>query len=319
MANIKEIRDRISSVRDTMKITNAMYMISSNKMRKARKQLTETEPYFYALQSMIARVARHLPEGTEDVFLEAREDIHFKSRAKGYLVLTADKGLAGSFNHNVLKAAEDHIRENNNLQNYKLYVVGEHGRHYFTRQGFPIEENFRYTAQNPNLDRSRDISSVIIDDFRNHVIDEAYVVYTTMKNSITCEVQLKKILPLDIIQESRSKYLPIDTYNEEFIFDPSPVAILDNIVPNFINGFIYGALVETFCSEQNSRMMAMDNANKNATEMIGQLTKQYNRQRQASITQEITEVASGARAMKRAKAAKMRKQAMLEETKRTKL
>ncbi|MCR5656484.1 MAG: ATP synthase F1 subunit gamma [Butyrivibrio sp.] len=318
MANIKEIRDRIGSVRDTMKITNAMYMISSNKMRKARKQLTETEPYFYALQSMIARVARHLPEGTEDVFLETRDDIPFKSRAKGYLVLTADKGLAGSFNHNVLKAAEDHIRENNNLKNYKLYVVGEHGRHYFTRQGFPIEENFRYTAQNPNLDRSRDISSVIIDDFRNHVIDEAYVVYTTMKNSITCEVQLKRILPLDIIQESRSKYLPIDTYNEEFIFDPSPEAILDNIVPNFINGFIYGALVETFCSEQNSRMMAMDNANKNATEMIGQLTKQYNRQRQAAITQEITEVASGARAMKRAKAAKMRKQAMLDEAKRTK-
>lgn len=317
MANIKEIRDRIGSVRDTMKITNAMYMISSNKLRKAKKQLAETEPYFYALQAMIARVTRHLPEGTEDVFLETRDDIPFASRAKGYLILTSDKGLAGSFNHNVLKAAEEHIQKNNTLKNYKLYVVGEHGRHYLQRQGFDIDESFRYTAQNPNLDRSRDITSIIIDDFRNHVIDEAYVVYTTMKNSISCEVQCKKILPLDIIQESRDKFMPIDTYNEEFLFEPSAEAILDNIVPNFINGFIYGALVETFCSEQNSRMMAMDNANKNANEMIGQLTKEYNRQRQAAITQEITEVASGAKAMRRAKAAKMKKKAALNENTRS--
>ena len=129
-----------------------------------------------------------------------------------------------------------------------------------------------------------------------------------MKNSITSEVKMERILPLDIIENARNRYRIIDAYNEEFIFDPSPKAILDNIVPNFINGFIYGALVETFCSEQNSRMMAMDNANKNATSMIGELQKQYNRQRQAAITQEITEVASGAKALKRAKAAKLKKQ-----------
>ncbi len=317
MANIKEIRDRISSVRDTMKITNAMYMISSNKLRKARKQLTETEPYFYALQAMIARLSRHIPEDTKDVFLEVRDDIPYASRPKGYLILTSDKGLAGSFNHNVLKEAEEHIRKNNTLRNHKLYVVGEHGRHYLQRQGFNIDENFRYTAQNPTLDRSRDITSIIIEDFRNHVIDEAYVVYTTMKNSITCEVQCKKILPLDLITESRNMITTADTYNEEFLFDPSPEAILDNIVPNFINGFIYGALVETFCSEQNSRMMAMDNANKNANEMIGALTMEYNRQRQAAITQEITEVASGAKALKRAKAAKQKKKTLLNENTRS--
>ena len=311
MSNIKEIRDRIGSVRDTMKITNAMYMISSNKLRKAKKQLAETESYFYALQAMIARVARHLPDDLHDEFLRTPKDIPFNARAKGYLVLTSDKGLAGSFNHNVVKAAENHIRENNTLSNTKLYVVGEYGRHYFDRIGLKVEENFRYTAQNPNLDRSRDITSIILDDYRNRVIDEVYVVYTTMKNSITSEVQLKKILPLDIIEEARTKFSLIDTYNEEFLFEPSPQAVLDNIVPNFIDGFIYGALVETFCSEQNSRMMAMDNANKNATEMINELQKQYNRQRQASITQEITEVASGAKALKRAKEAKAKKQQIM--------
>ncbi|WP_051656628.1 ATP synthase F1 subunit gamma [Butyrivibrio sp. AE3004] len=307
MANIKEIRDRISSIRDTMKITNAMYMISSNKLRKAKKQLVETEPYFYALQAMIARVSRHIPDDVEDIFLKTTDDIPFNARAKGYLVLTSDKGLAGAFNHNVVKTAEKHIRENNNLVNYKLYVVGEFGRHYFSSLGFKIEENFRYTAQNPNLDRSRDIASIIIDDYTNGVIDEVYVVYTSMKNSLSSEVKMEKILPLDIIETARNRYRIIDAYNEEFIFHPSPKAILDNIVPNFINGFIYGALVETFCSEQNSRMMAMDNANKNATSMISELTKQYNRQRQAAITQEITEVASGAKALRRAKAAKAAK------------
>lgn len=308
MANIKEIRDRIGSIRDTMKITNAMYMISSNKLRKARKMLADTEPYFYALQAMIARVSRHIPDDVDDIFLRTTDDIPFKARAKGYLILTSDKGLAGAFNHNVVRTAEEHIRENNQLVNYKLYVVGEFGRHYFASQGFKNEENFRYTAQNPTLDRSRDITAIILDDYEQGNIDEVYVVYTSMKNSITSEVRLEKILPLDIIENARNRYRIIDAYNEEFIFDPSPKAILDNIVPNFINGFIYGALVETFCSEQNSRMMAMDNANKNATSMIGELTKQYNRQRQAAITQEITEVASGAKALKRAKEAKLRKQ-----------
>ena len=270
--------------------------------------LTDTEPYFYALQAMIARVSRHIPDDVDDIFLRTTDDIPYKARAKGYLILTSDKGLAGAFNHNVVRAAEEHIRENNQLVNYKLYVVGEFGRHYFTSLGLKIEENFRYTAQNPTLDRSRDITAIILDDYEKGNIDEVYVVYTSMKNSITSEVKLEKILPLDIIENARNRYRIIDAYNEEFIFDPSPKAILDNIVPNFLNGFIYGALVETFCSEQNSRMMAMDNANKNATSMIGELTKQYNRQRQAAITQEITEVASGAKALKRAKEAKLRKQ-----------
>ncbi len=308
MANIKEIRDRIGSIRDTMKITNAMYMISSNKLRKAKKQLADTEPYFYALQAMIARVSRHIPDDVDDIFLKTTEDIPFEHRAKGYLVLTSDKGLAGAFNHNVVRMAEEHIKQNNKLINYKLYVVGEFGRHYFTSLGLKIDENFRYTAQNPNLDRARDIASILIDDYTNGVIDEVYVVYTSMKNSLTSEVKMEKILPLDIIENARNRYRIIDAYNEEFVFEPSPKAILDNIVPNFICGFIYGALVETFCSEQNSRMMAMDNANKNATSMIGELQKQYNRQRQAAITQEITEVASGAKALKRAKAAKAAKQ-----------
>ena len=112
---------------------------------------------------MVARVSRHIPDDVEDIFLKTTDDIPFEMRAKGYLILTSDKGLAGAFNHNVVRTAEEHIRKSNKLVNYKLYVAGEFGRHYFSSAGFKIEENFRYTAQNPTLDRARDITSIILD------------------------------------------------------------------------------------------------------------------------------------------------------------
>ncbi|MCR5102337.1 MAG: ATP synthase F1 subunit gamma [Butyrivibrio sp.] len=301
MANIKEIRDRISSIEDTMKITNAMYMISSNKLRKARKRLEETEPYFFGVQNMINRTLRHIDLEMEDVFLETHSDIPFMSRKKGYVVITDDKGLAGAYNHNVLKLAEDHIKSNNDNDDWKLYVIGELGRQYFISKGMNIDETFRYTAQNPTMSRSRKITASVLDDYMEHKIDEVYVVYTTMKNSMTCEAQITKLLPLDMLQKIKDIKLPDDVYREEFYLEPSPQAVIDNIVPNYVNGFFYGAMVEAYCSVQNSRMMAMDAANKSAQEMIGDLRLQYNRQRQAMITQEITEVAGGARALKQLK------------------
>ncbi|MBQ4270675.1 MAG: F0F1 ATP synthase subunit gamma, partial [Clostridiales bacterium] len=137
-------------------------------------------------------------------------------------------------------------------------------------------------------------------------IDEFYIVYTTIHGG-TCEARFEKLLPLDFIAQIRAEAPPEGMMLEEFLMEPSPSAILDNIVPNYITGFIYGALVESFCSVQNSRMQAMDAANKNAEKMIAELKKNYNRQRQAQITQEITEVVSGAKALKRSKDAKVRK------------
>ena len=304
MANIKEIRDRIESVGDTMKITNAMYLISSTKLRKARKMLTDTEPFFFSTKAMIERVVSHLPEGTRNIFLETRKDIPESERKRGYIIFTDDKGLAGAYNHNVLKLAEEHIHGDGDK--WKLFVIGELGRYHFTSRNMDIEESFMFTSQNPTLHRARKIAAEILEYYYDRKIDEFYVIYTTMKGA-TCEARFEKLLPLDFIEEIRMEAPHPGIMLEEFLMEPSPSAILDNIVPNYVTGFIYGALVEAFCSVQSSRMQAMDNANKNAEKMISELKKSYNRQRQAQITQEITEVVSGAKALKRSREAKAKK------------
>jgi F-type H+-transporting ATPase subunit gamma len=304
LANIKEIRDRIDSVSDTMKITNAMYLISSTKLRKAKKMLMDTEPFFFSTKAMIERVVSNLPPGTENIFLEARTDIPASERRRGYIIFTDDKGMAGAYNHNVIKLAEEHIRGDGDK--WKLFVIGEYGRFHFTSRSMPIEESFLFTSQNPTLHRARKIAAEILEYYYERKIDEFYIVYTTIRGA-TCETRFEKLLPLDFIMEIRKEAATYDGMLEEFLMEPSPSAILDNIVPNYITGFIYGALVEAFCSVQNSRMQAMDAANKNAEKMIMELRKNYNRQRQAQITQEITEVVSGAKALRRSKEAKARK------------
>ena len=300
MATIKEIRDRIDSVNDTRKITNAMYLISSTKLRKAKKMLTDTEPFFFATRAMISRVVRHLPEGVDNIFLETRQDIPEKERRKGYIIFTDDKGMAGAYNHNVLKLAEEHILSDGDK--WKLFVIGEVGRFHFLSKNMDIEESFMFTSQNPTLHRARKIAAEILDYYYERKIDEFFVVYTTVHGNV-CETRFEKLLPLELITDIKKELVP-GVMREEFLMDPSPSAILDNIVPNYVTGFIYGALVEAFCSVQSARMMAMDSANKNAEKMIDDLKRTYNRQRQALITQEITEVVSGAKALKRSKEAK---------------
>jgi F-type H+-transporting ATPase subunit gamma len=300
MANTREIKSRMSSNQDTMKITNAMYMISSTKLRKARKNLEETEPYFYTLQAVIARIMRHLPE-VESVYFQARTKKKPQERVKAFVVITADKGLAGAYNHNVLKQAQDQI---NACENYRLFVVGELGRQYFKNKSIPVAEQFLYTAQNPSLHRARIIGETVIEQFKDGEIDEVYVIYTAMKNSLTTETRMTQLLPME-----KEKFLPKDVsttgvYLEELDFTPSPEAVLDNIAPDLVEGTLYGALIESFCSEQNARMMAMEAANKSASAMIHELAIEYNRVRQAMITQEITEVISGAKAQKRKKKVK---------------
>jgi F-type H+-transporting ATPase subunit gamma len=309
LANIKEIRDRINSVNDTRKITNAMYLISSTKLRKAKKMLNDTEPFFFSTQAMISRVVRHLPEGVENIFLESRLDIPEQDRRKGYIIFTDDKGLAGAYNHNVIKLAEEHIQKDGDK--WKLFVIGEVGRFHFLSRNMDIEESFMFTSQNPTLHRARKIAAEILDYYYRREIDEFYCIYTTVHGNV-CETRYEKLLPLEIITDIQREKAAPGAMLEEFLMEPSPSAILDNIVPNYVTGYIYGALVEAFCSVQSSRMMAMDSANKNAAKMLDALQRTYNRQRQAMITQEITEVASGAKALKRAKMAKMQKTKKME-------
>ena len=292
MANAREIQSRINSIKSTVKITNAMYTISSSKLKRARKALTDTEPYFYGLQRTISRIIRHIPD-IEDPFLDARPDIKKEDRKIGYIVVTADKGLAGAYNHNIFRLAQEQIDKGGNPM---LFVVGELGQHYFTKKGIPVEEDFRYTVQQPNMSRARIIEEKIVDYFLTGKLDEVYMIYTRMVNAMKMEPEIQQLLPLPRTEFTSS--VPIDVHLEEFTMEPSPQAVIDAIVPNYIAGFIYGGLVESYSSEQNSRMMAMQAATNSAQEMLDELSITYNRVRQAAITQEITEVISGAKAQK---------------------
>ena len=290
MASIKEIRSRMDSIRDTMKITNAMYMISSAKLKKAKKMLDDTEPYFVTLQSEMERILRHIPE-LKSPYFEQRE-----VKTKGFLVVTADKGMAGAYNHNILKLTEEMMAQSNDS---RLYVLGELGRLYFEQKKVNIDEQFHYTVQNPSLSRARNVAEKIIDDYLEHRVDEVWLIYTRMINSMTAEPRAIQLLPL-----KRSDFhfdIPLDVHIENLMMKPSPEAVMHKIVPNYVIGYIYGALVESFASEQNSRLLAMQAATDSASKMLGELDMIYNRARQAAITQEITEVIGGVKALKKKK------------------
>ena len=294
MANAREIQERIKSVQDTRKITNAMYLISSTKLTKSKKLLVDTEPYFYTLQSLIHRILRHLPE-LHHPYFDPRSEKKNGDRICGLIVITGDKGMAGAYNHNVLKMAEQWMSEH---PNHRLYVVGELGRQYFASRQIPVEEQFHYTVQNPTMNRARLISSAIIEDYMEHRLDEVDILYTQMINRMKMEAQMEQLLPLTR-EEFNTATIPADTYHEEIQMIPSPSAVLDHVVPNYVTGFIFGALVESFCSEQNARMMAMQSASDNANKLLAELSIAYNRVRQAAITQEITEVVGGAKAQRK--------------------
>ena len=294
MPNIREIQSRINSLKDTMKITNAMYMISSSKMTHAKKKLAETEPYFYALQGEISRILRHLPE-LEHRFFDNRASIPEEERKIASIVITADKGLAGAYNHNIEKLEEEILKKPGV---HKLFVVGELGRHYFAKRGVEIDTNFQYTVQKPTMHRARDISGVLLDQFNSGELDEIYIVYTRMENSVQSEAEIVKLLPLERSSFNEMK-MPLNMYREAIDLYPSVDAVMNSIVPNYVTGMIYGCLVEAYASEHNARMMAMKAATDSAQSLIHDLSILYNRARQAAITQEITEVCSGARAQQK--------------------
>lgn len=311
MANAKEIQNRIKSIQDTMKITRAMYMMSSMKLRKAKQKLEDTEPFFFGLQEQISSILYHFPDMTHLYFDNRQKDLQETVKKRGYIVITGDKGMAGAYNHNVLKEAQKLAEQS---EDYKLYVVGELGRQFFISAHDPIDLNFRYSANNPSIHRARVITEYIIDLYKREELDEVYIVYTKMINSMKEEVEVKQLLPLkthtfieqELLEKAKKNKSGYDTEAEEksddwFLIYPSPKKVLQRLVYNYVTGFIYGALVESSASEENARMMAMQAATNNADAMLKALSIQYNRIRQAAITQEITEVIGGAKALKKKK------------------
>ena len=290
MASMKEIRNHMKSVEKTLKSTIAMYLISSANLRKARQQLNDVEPYFEKIESTISDILYHSPE-IEHVFFDKRPEVPVEKRTTGFIVVTGDKGLAGAYNHNVIKLAEQKMKQ---CSNVKLFVVGQSGRTYFQEHGMEIDTEFLYTAQNPTVTRSRDIGELMLDRFLEGSLDEVYLIFTKMIDSFHMETLCHKLLPLD--PKVFKKYREDTHYRQRVSYVPSTKAVMNRLVPGYVKGDIFGALVESYCSEQNSRMTAMKSSSDNARDMLQSLRLSYNRARQAAITQEITEVVGGAQA-----------------------
>lgn len=293
MAGITEIRGRMRSIQQTLKITNAMYLISSAKVKKARKQLQEVEPYFDRLAKTILDIFRHSPQ-LQHRYIEGHHKPK-EERKTGFVVITGDKGLAGAYNHNVLKLAETYLARK---QDSTLFLIGQMGRHYFEKKNISIDAEFMYTAQDPTLDRAQDICDTLVDLYERGALDEIYLVFTHSYSAMRMEPEIIKLLPLDRAMLSARRGLSeADQYRDVVRYEPSPEAVLDVLVPGVIRGYIFAALVESFCSEQSSRMSAMDSASESARDMLKTLSLEFNRARQGAITQEITEIAGGAEAL----------------------
>ena len=288
MAGMKEIRTHIKSVQQTLKITNAMYLIASSNLRKARKKLAEVEPYFRKIGSTITDILYHSPE-VEHAFFDQRPELPPERRKTGFVVITGDKGLAGAYNHSILKLAEEQLAH---ARNPVLFLVGQVGRAYFARRGMRTEDAFFLTAQNPAMWRARDLSEELIARFTAGELDEIYVLYTDMKSSFLMEPVVKKLLPLsrDGFSDQERGVPPRMAYL------PSVKAVMSTLVADYLKGELFGALTESYCSEQNARMTAMKTSSDNAREMLQELGLALNQARQAAITQEITEVVGGAQA-----------------------
>ncbi len=290
MPSSKLLKERIESIQDTMKITNAMYLISSSKLRKARQNYQNVLPYFTRMRDTISRVVPHLPDEPVHPFFHEREK---ENPIRAYVVLTADKGMAGAYNQNLLKFLKEQCGSDPNA---RFYVIGQTGYRALLHKDPRLVEEFHYGATAPTLQRARDITVDAIDDFKSGKLDEIYLIYTKIQNALTSEPVIERLLPLDREHLKPAPKGLGDPRGEVEMF-PDAKTVFEQTAPIYMHGMIFGAMTESFCAEQSARMTAMDSATKSANDMIHELQLEYNRTRQGSITQEITEIIGGAAAV----------------------
>lgn len=289
MYSVIEIKRRIRTIRQTRQITKAMYLIASSKLSRAMEKYRANHVYFEKIRSTLKDIIIHSPEIDHLFFIPRGNE-----RAT-YLVIAGNKGLCGAYNHNVLHTALSHIQQHGG--SVDIFVVGHVARDFFKKKGYKVRDEFLDAAENPNFYYSRDMAEYLIDCYSQNKTDELYIVYTHMESTVKQTPRVIKLLPVEL-----SAFFDVSldvNYRADILYHPSPKAVLDLLIPKYLLGFIYGALIQSFASEQQARMMAMDTATKNADEMIAQLQIKYNQARQAVITNEISEIMGGVAAFEK--------------------
>ncbi|MEO8382132.1 MAG: ATP synthase F1 subunit gamma [Acidobacteriota bacterium] len=288
MPSTIDLRRRIRSVKNTQQITKAMKMVAAAKLRRAQERMMNARPYAAALREVLASVSTRVDVSQHPLLQEREQEDKVL-----LLVVTADRGLAGAFNTNVIRAAQNAIAEKG-WADVHLLPIGRKALDFFKRRPFPIRRQATQVYQALSLETAREIATALIEDFVSGEFDAVYVVYNEFKSVIAQRVTLERLLPLN--REWTGKEGQSAEPAVEYIYEPSPEKILSDLLPKHIEFQLYRILLESAASEQGARMTAMESATKNASDMISHLTLTYNRIRQASITKEIIEIVSGAAA-----------------------
>lgn len=315
MANLKAIRDRIASVKNTKKITEAMRLVAAAKVRRAQEQVLATRPFADRLAQVLYGLQTRLRFEEADLPLLRRRDV----QTVGLLVISGDRGLCGGYNNNVIKRAETRSKE---LQaegvDYKFVLVGRKAIQYFQRRSQPITETFTGLEQIPTAPEASKIADELLSLFLSESVDRVELVYTKFVSLVSSRPVIQTLLPLDpqglepaddeiFRLTTRGGGLDVERQRVEaptrrplppdMIFEQDPVQILNALLPLYLNNQLLRALQESAASELAARMTAMNNASDNASDLLGGLTRSYNKARQAAITQEILEVVGGAEAL----------------------
>lgn len=284
MPSFQDLRRRIKSIKSTQQITKAMKAVSAAKMRKAQEAVLAARPYSKRIKGVLGRVAV-ASSGIKHPLLAVREP-----KKVAYIIITADKGLCGGFNSNVIRRAAQEIKGTS--AELSLVTVGRKSRDFFRRRGFKIAKEFVGLGDNVNYGTARDIASFVVDQYSAEEYDEVQLIYSQYINVMVQKPMLVKLLPAEPPAEEEGEAKKVD-----YIFEPSAEAVLTELLPKYIENAIYQGLLESKAGEQSARMTAMENATKNASDMIDKLTMTMNRARQAQITKEISEIVSGAAAL----------------------
>ncbi|PSL45776.1 ATP synthase F1 subcomplex gamma subunit [Salsuginibacillus halophilus] len=284
MASLREIKNRIGSTKKTRQITKAMQMVSAAKLNRAQTNAQSYEPYTQKIRDVVASIASSHSDASHPM-LEERE-----VKKTGYVIITSDRGLAGAYNAGLIRSLIDTINaRHNSSDEYELFVLGRIGSDLLKRKGLEVRKQVTGIADSPSFSEIKEVTRESVQMFESEEVDELYLWYNHFMSPIRQDVTEQKLLPLtDLAEES---------INQSYEYEPSEEAILEQLLPQYAESLIYGALLDAKASEFGARMTAMSAATDNANQMIDDLTLKYNRARQAAITQEINEIVGGASAL----------------------
>ena len=287
MASLKDIRQRIRSVKNTRQITKAMKMIAAARLRKAQAAIEDKRPYAKRLGEVISTLATRA-DAEDHALLQIRPPENVL-----LLVLTSDRGMCGGFNVNVARATVQYIDGHDEHEAVELALIGKKGQDFFRRRPqYTVRQDYRGVLDNIDLSVAADIGDDIVSAYATAGLDAVYMVYNEFKSAISQQVAVEKLLPVEPDEGAT------DLDRLDFLYEPSKTAVLDEVLPLYVNIQIYRAILESIASEMGARMTAMDAATRNADELIDRLTLTYNRARQAAITTELMEIIGGAEALK---------------------